>query len=507
MKGHRHEWMASMAAYPLHPIPPMKAIPIILLAFGLVASRLPAENNNDLDIVLVLADDLGWADLGCQGSTFYETPNLDRFASTGARFTNAYSACQVCSPSRAAFLTGRYPQRGGVTDYIGAAQPGGWNRNTRFLPAQYSEKLPVTEKTLAELLAPHGYTSVFAGKWHLGPEGNWPENRGFAENHGGWDKGGPYGPKGYFSPYGNPRLKDGPPGEHISDRLAKEIATFLNRPATGPRLAVMCDYNVHTPLMAPEDLVAKYEAKRKRLGLIAQWGEEAPRQVRLVQEHAVYAAMVETMDRAFGAVLEAVEKSPRRDQTIIIFTSDNGGLSTSEGSPTSNLPLRGGKGWIYEGGIRVPMLVRWPGVTKPGSTIDVPVGGIDVAPTIMRAAGQSTVGMDGIDLRPVLAGEAVPERALFWHYPHYGNQGGGPSSAMRLGPWKLIHDFDTNTRQLYHLEKDPAEANDLSAKEPDRVKAMTTALDAWKSSVGAKDPTANAKFKPDGPNGRGGKRK
>ncbi len=478
-----------------------------LLSFALLACHLPAANDKDLDVVLVVADDLGWADLACQGSTFYETPNLDRFASTGARFTNAYAACQVCSPSRAAILTGRYPQRSGVTDYIGAAQPDAWKRNTRFLPAPYAEKLPTNEKTLAEILGPQGFTSVFAGKWHLGPEGNWPENRGFAENHGGWNKGGPYGPNGYFSPYGNPRLKDGPPGEHISDRTAQEIANFLARPTTGPRLAVMCDYNVHTPLMAPKDLVAKYEAKRNKLGLSARLGEESPREVRLVQEHAVYAAMVETMDRAFGKILEAVDNSPRKDRTIVIFTSDNGGLSTSEGSPTSNLPLRGGKGWIYEGGIRVPMLVRWPGVSKPGSTIDTPVSGIDIAPTIARATGLTPDGMDGIDLRPVLADGASPDRALFWHYPHYGNQGGGPTSAMRLGPWKLIHDFDTNTRQLYKLDVDPAETKDLAAAEPERVKSMTSAMNAWKTSVGAKDPTANPKFSPSGPNGRGGKKK
>jgi arylsulfatase A-like enzyme len=307
---------------------------------------------NQPNILFFLADDLGQRDLGCYGSTFYETPHLDRLAEQGARFTDAYAACPVCSPTRASIMSGQWPQRTGITDYIGAPlKPEGWKRNTPMLPASYTDRLALDTPTLAKSLKEAGYATFFAGKWHLGPEGWWPENQGFDLNFGGIDRGGPYGGSKYFSPYGNPRLTDGPPGEHLPDRLATEAANFIEANKDRPFFAYFSFYDVHTPLMARDDLRKKYEEKRARLGLQEKWGREHGRDVRMVPEHAVYAGMVEAMDLAVGKVLAKLDELGLSENTLVIFTSDNGGLSTSEGWPTSNLPLRGGKGWMYEGGI------------------------------------------------------------------------------------------------------------------------------------------------------------
>ncbi|MEO8351504.1 MAG: sulfatase-like hydrolase/transferase, partial [Chthoniobacteraceae bacterium] len=377
---------------------------VLVLIFAVLGGVLFAADKPN--IVFIVADDLGWSDLSCYGSTFYETPHLDRLAQEGARFTNAYAACPVCSPTRAALLTGKYPQRTGVTDYIGAPQPEQWKRNTKLLPAPYATELALSETTLAESLQAAGYATFFAGKWHLGPEEHWPENQGFEVNMGGIDRGGPYGGKKYFSPYGNPRLEDGPDGEHLPDRLASEAVKFIAAHQAGPFLVYLSFYSVHTPLISREDLRQKYEAKRKRLELEEKWGREEPRDVRLVQDHAVYAGMVEAMDMAVGKVLEALDTRGLRETTIVVFTSDNGGLSTSEGWPTSNLPLRGGKGWLYEGGIREPLIVRWPGRTQTGQVIDTPVSSQDFMPTFLVAADvELPANLDGRDLAPLFSHE------------------------------------------------------------------------------------------------------
>ncbi len=461
------------------------------------------------NIVFFLVDDLGQRDLGCYGSTFYETPNVDRLARQGAKLTNGYAACPVCSPTRASIMTGKYPQRTGVTDYIGAPQPPQWKRNTVLLPAEYSERLALDEVTLAEALKTAGYATFFAGKWHLGPEGYFPENQGFDINKGGIERGGPYGGKRYFSPYGNPRLEDGPDGEHLPDRLATETARFIEANRQGPFLAYLSFYSVHTPLMAREDLRKKYEEKAQRLGLEEKWGREEPRDVRLVQNHAVYAGMVEAMDQAVGKVLDKLDELDLRKSTIVVFTSDNGGLSTSEGWPTSNLPLRGGKGWVYEGGIREPTIVRWPGVTKPGAVLDAPVVSLDFYPTLLAAAGvklQSEQIVDGIDLRPVLEGQSTPQRSLFWHYPHYGNQGGAPSAAIRKGDWKLIEWQEDSRAELFNLKNDIGEKHDLAAKMPERVEELRVELHAWQQEVGARFPARNPDYDAAKPSGRESRR-
>lgn len=463
------------------------------------------------NIVFFLADDLGQRDLGCYGSTFYETPNLDRMAREGARFTAAYAACPVCSPTRASLLTGQYPNRTGVTDYIGAPGPERWGRNTKLLPAPYSDRLAHEKVTLAEMLKQAGYATFFAGKWHLGPEGWWPEDQGFDVNMGGIDRGGPYGGRKYFSPYGNPRLPDGPDGEHLPDRLASETAKFIAGNKDKPFIAYFSFYSVHTPLMAREDLKKKYEEKRKRLELEAKWGREAEREVRLVQEHAVYAGMVEAMDLAVGKVLAALDKHGLRDNTIVIFTSDNGGLSTSEGWPTSNVPLRAGKGWLYEGGIREPLIVRWPGVVKPGTVIDTPVSSPDFFPTLMELAGGSASAgqpLDGMSLVPLLRTGAQPaDRPLFWHYPHYGNQGAAPGGAVREGDWKLVEWYEDGRRELFNVREDLSEERDLAAQMPEKVTELAAKLDAWRKETGALMPSPNPAYDPVKPSGRASKRR
>jgi arylsulfatase A-like enzyme len=459
------------------------------------------------NVVFFLVDDLGQRDLGCYGSTFYETPNVDRLAKQGALFTNGYAACPVCSPTRAAVQTGRWPQRTGVTDYIGAAmKPELWKRNTILLPAPYSDRLAHEEVTLGELMKSAGYATFFAGKWHLGPEGFWPENQGYDINMGGVDRGGPYGGKRYFSPYGNPRLTDGPEGEHLPDRLATEASKFIETNKDHPFFAFFSFYSVHTPLMSRSDLQAKYEAKRQKLGLEPKFGREEPRDVRLVQEHAVYAGMVEAMDAAVGKVLAKLDELGLAKNTLVIFTSDNGGLSTSEGSPTSNLPLRGGKGWLYEGGIREALVVRWPSVVKPGAVVSTPVSSPDYFATLADVTGtKPTSKIDGVSLLPVLEGKGdLPERPLFWHYPHYGNQGGAPGAAIRRGDWKLILWYEKpDAPELFNLRDDLSETQNLATQEPERVKSMLAELTTWQKDVGALMPIQNADYDPAKPNGRG----
>jgi arylsulfatase A-like enzyme len=477
------------------------------LLFGVfVTGRSSLFAAERLNVVMFVVDDLGLHDLGCYGSTFYETPHVDRLAAEGIRLTRAYASCPVCSPTRASLLTGRYPQRTGITDYIGAAQPAKWKRNTKHLPAEYAERLALEEVTLAEVLKEHGYATFFSGKWHLGSEGFLPTNQGFDINMGGLAQGGPYGGKKYFSPYGNPNLPDGPPGEHLPDRLASEAVKFITAQKDKPFLVYFPFYSVHTPLMAREDLRKKYEAKRATLSSVDQFGDEPPRKVRLSQDHAVYAGMVEAMDQAVGKVLTALDDLDLTRRTLVIFTSDNGGLSTSEGSPTSNLPLRAGKGWLYEGGIRTAGIIRWPGNVPDGETRDLPVISPDYFSTILDATGAAApagLTIDGVSLLPELktAGAGV-RRPLFWHYPHYGNQGGAPGAAVLEGDWKLIEWFEGPTVELFNLANDPGEQSDVSAQHPERVASLRKLLHAWQKEVHAWPTTTNSAFDPDKPDGR-----
>lgn len=441
------------------------------------------------NILIFLADDLGQRDLGCyHPETFYETPALDRLAAQGVRFTNGYSANPVCSPTRYALITGKWPTRAGLTNWL----PG--IRNERFNGAPLANGISSKETTLAEALKPLGYQNYFIGKWHLGEnETDWPEHHGFDVNVGGF-KGGH--PKSWFSPFGNPRITDGEKGQYLTERLADESIARLREAKASGKPFLLCHffYQVHTPLVGKEDLVKKYEAKAKRLGLKDTFGTETqyfinsdkPRQVRESQSLPVYAAMVEAMDTAAGRVLDALDDLGLAENTLVIFSSDNGGLSTSEGAPTSNLPFRAGKGWIYEGGIREPFIVRWPGVASAGKSDSTPVTTLDIFPTALTAAGQAAGGVDGRDLTPLLRGQPFPDRDLFWHYPHYSNQGGFPGGAIRSGPWKLIENYEDGSVALYQLDTDPGEKNDLAAQEPDRTREMRQRLHAWYLATDAK---------------------
>jgi arylsulfatase A-like enzyme len=474
-----------------------------LLALGLCSPFVCASQSSPTvprNVVFILVDDLGWRDLGCFGSTFYETPNVDRLAAGGMKFTQAYAACPVCSPTRASILTSKYPQRVGITDYIspnGSNQPEHWSRKTRLLPAPYADRLPLAETTLAEALKAAGYATFFAGKWHLGPAGFYPENQGFDVNKGGCEWGAPSGGRKYFSPYGNPRLADGPPGEHLPARLAAETAAFIAAHRDQPFLAYLSFYSVHIPLMARDDLRRKYELKAKSLPQTdSRWGQEGERKVRLVQDHAVYAAMVEAMDQAVGVVLAKLDELNLSERTVVIFMSDNGGLSTSEGWPTANVPLRAGKGWLYEGGIREPMLIRAPGVTRPGNQCNAPVISTDFYPTILDLLGlppRPQQHLDGQSLVPLMRGAEIEPRPLFWHYPHYGNQGGSPAGAVRMGDFKLIEWYEDGRRELFNIREDVGERHDLAADNPAKVRELAGKLAAWRRTVGAKMPTPNRK--------------
>jgi arylsulfatase A-like enzyme len=480
----------------------LSGLAVFALASCSAASAAEATPPN---VVFFLVDDLGQRDLGCYGSSFYETPHLDQLAADGIQLNHAYAACPVCSPTRASILTGQYPQRTGITDYIGAAQPDQWKRNTRHLPARYTEQLALEKVTLAEVLKSAGYSTFFAGKWHLGGEGFSPEKQGFEINMGGLAAGGPYGGKKYFSPYGNPKLPDGPEGEHLPDRLASEAVRFIEQNQSKPFFVYFPFYSVHTPLMSRPDLQKKYEAKRAAISQVDVFGDEQPRKVRLSQDHAIYSGMVEAMDEAVGKVLASLDALKLSDRTLVIFTSDNGGLSTSEGSPTSNSPLRAGKGWLYEGGIRTACIARWPGVIPAHQVSDVPVISPDYYPTILEAVGidaPEEQQLDGVSVFPTLQGKTQPlSRSLFWQYPHYGNQGGAPGAAVRDAEWKLIEWFDDARIELFDLSQDPGETTNLAARFPDRVAAMRSSLHAWQADVGAKVSTVNPSYdsaKPDG---------
>lgn len=448
------------------------------------------------NVLFILADDLGWRDLSVEGSTFYESPNIDRIANAGMRFTQGYAACQVCSPSRASIMTGKYPARHGITDYIGAAAGTDWKRNTRLLPADYARELASEDVTLAEAFREAGYRTFFAGKWHLGGEGSLPEDHGFEINFGGHHRGSP--PGGFFAPYKNPKLEDGPPGESLPLRLGRETARFIDDHADVPFFAYLSFYSVHAPIQSTKALWSKYRQKAERMPTPeSRFIIDRTSPVRQVQDHPVYAGMIEAMDSAVGLALAALDRNGLMNNTIIVFTSDNGGVSAGDGKATSNLPLRGGKGRQWEGGIREPYYIVWPGVAKPGSTCDVPVIGTDFYPTLLDMAGlpqRPTQHVDGVSLVPLLKGGTIAERPLYWHYPHYGNQGGEPSAIIRDGDWKLIHYYEDGRDELYNLSQDPGEQSDLATAHPGRVTDLRGRLLTWLEETGAKRPVTNPNF-------------
>lgn len=444
------------------------------------------------NIVFILADDMGWRDLGCQGSTFYETPNLDALAKNSVRFTQAYAACPVCSPSRAAILTGQYPARLGVTDWL----PGEISKPAQKLKGPATlQFLPETEKTLAQAFKGAGYRTGHVGKWHLGGEGHLPQNFGFEVNIGGSDAG---HPPSYFSPYDLPGLPDGPRGEYLTDRLTDEAVKFIRDSKDSPFFLYFPQYAVHVPKQAKPEIIQKFSDKLAKMNASAEpeYIKDGRTRTRHLQTDAIYAAMVASLDESVGRVLKEIHDAGLESNTIVIFTSDNGGLATSEGWPTSNYPLRAGKGWLYEGGIREPLLVSYPGHIAPAVSA-VPVIGTDFFPTLLALAGlpaQPQQALDGKDFSSALNGGTLPARKFFWHYPHYSNQLGSPASAVRDGDFKLIEWFEDNHVELYNLKGDVGELHDLAAQFPEKAAALREELRAWRESVNAKMPVPNPRY-------------
>lgn len=432
-----------------------------------------------LNFVVILVDDYGATDLSCYGSKFYQTPNLDRLAANGMRFTQAYSACTVCSPSRAAIMTGKYPARLHLTDWI-AGHDYPW---AKLKPPAWAKYLPLEERTIAEALKPLGYATASIGKWHLtppgAPEGFLPEQQGFDVNKGGAFRG---SPPSYFSPYKVEMLKDGPAGEYLTDREQAEASEFIRQHRDQPFFLYLPHYAVHTPLQAKQPLIDKYKALAE---------EKAP------QRNPVYAAMIESLDQSIGKLMQTLEETGVADRTVVMVTGDNGGWLPST---NTNLGMRAGKGSAYEGGVRVPLIVRWPGVVRPDSTSDTPVIGCDLYPTVLdMAGGKPAAGqiIDGRSIVPLLRNTGAWRRdSLFWHYPHYHPGGAKPHSAVRQGEWKLILFYEDDRAELYNLRNDPEEKTDLAGSNSVMAQKLRRVLDTWLKDTGAQLPIPNSAHDP-----------
>ena len=465
----------------------MHRLPTLLFAFTVILSLCQQGYGQPQNIVLFLIDDLGWMDLGCQGSTYYQTPNIDKLAAEGVRFTDAYAACAVCSPTRASILTGKYPARLLLTDWLPS---GRWKPSSKLIEGRKIRGLPLEEYTLAETLRDAGYQTIHIGKWHLGSEPFClPQHHGFDINIAGNAHG---APGQYFFPYQGDWsipttplratwnvLPDGKPGEYLTSRLTDEAVTIIEKSEDKPFFLYFPHYGVHTPLEAPEELTKKYE----RIPQHQQQGKP------------VYAAMVESIDQSVGRVLDALKSAGKTNDTVIIFTSDNGGFYKA----TSNAPLRANKGAYYEGGIRVPLIIKWPGLSQPGRVIHEPVITNDLYPTCLAAAGLSMdphQHMDGENLTPLLhKTETLSRDSLFWHFPHYNKHPSShPSSVIRKGHWKLIESFDPATVELYNLAEDLGETCDLAEVEVKRRDSLLRELAAWRQTVGAERMAPNPDF-------------
>lgn len=466
--------------YTLTRISPYAAVSLLALSLrGLVSCTSPQQPPQRPNIVLLYADDLGWTDLGVQGSDFYETPHLDQLASESVVFTNAYANAANCAPSRACLMTGLYPPRHGI--YTVANSDRGKSVNRKLIPTENTTTLAPNFPTLAQSLQAEGYATCIAGKWHLSDD---PTQYGFDTNFGGTHAG---HPKSYFSPYKNEHLSDGPEGEHLPERLSREVANWITAHKEESFFVYFPFYSVHTPVQAREDLKAKYEAKDPGA----------------FHDHPGQAAMIEAMDLAAGQILATLEAAGLADNTIVIFSSDNG----PAGGQSTAQPLRGTKGMYYEGGIREPLFVKWPGVTQAGSTVASPVIGTDIYPTLLEIAGVSRpdLQLDGTSIVPLLKGSTLPERALYWHFPAYLQMikkerafedshdkphfRTSPCSVIRKGDWKLIEYFENGDIELYNLATDLSETNNQAIQEPEKAKELLDMLRDWRTEVNAPVPT------------------
>lgn len=457
---------------------------LLILSFSLITKAFPASDSPRPNILLINIDDLGWKDLGFMGSSYYETPNIDRLAAQGMVFSNAYASASNCAPSRAALFSGQYAPRTGV--YTVGNSDRGQSVHRRLIPTPNTKYLADEKLTIAEILQQHGYRTAHVGKWHISPN---PTTQGFDANIGGLAAGNPSmggDMGGYFAPYNNPTLTEGPEGEYLTDRLTSEAIAFFEAVGDQPFFMNFAPYIVHTPIQPKEELETKYRQKP---------GTEA-------HSHAGYAAMVETMDQNVGRLLEHLKQSGKLGNTFIVFTSDNGGLYNI----SKQWALRSGKGSYFEGGIRVPMIVAWSGQVEPGSTSEQPVSNIDFFPTLLEVAGiEQPKGkvLDGVSIVPVLKGGQLEQRPLFWHFPIYlqaykwGERDPGisdpyfrtrPGSVIRQGPWKLHEYFEDGRLELYNLETDIGEQRNLAETFPEKTEKLHNLLRRWRERVEAPVP-------------------
>lgn len=527
---------------------------VLMSGFLFSQSNLQKQNNEDVrrsskpNIIFFLVDDLGWSDLGFEGSSFYETPNIDKFAHEGVSFSNSYAASHVCSPSRASILSGQYPARLHLTDWL----PGRKNYPFQKLAnADIVQHLPYDILTLPEILKDNGYVTAIIGKWHLGEDTLSTKRQGFDLHIPDYNKGWPNGT--YFSPYNMKGLEGGPDGEYLTDRLTSEAIKYINENKEKPFFLFMSHFAVHDPIEGRPDLVKKYQKKlegmaasdklpfilepnpddsiqltREALNELLdqpnykgfQLSPHRTVKIKQIQDNVQFAAMVESVDESFGRIISALDKLGVRDNTIIIFFSDNGGMSAAnyykpdrkiapksldKAFSTSNLPLRGGKGWLYEGGIREPLVIQWSGTKlRKGTVCNTPVISTDFYPTILDLAGISpptSMQLDGLSLAPVLKASnntgKLKSRALYWHFPQYSNHGQqSPGGAIRLGNYKLLEYYENYRVQLFDLKKDPGEQHDLSKEMPRKVKKLKKMLDDWRIDINANMPYSNTKYDP-----------
>jgi arylsulfatase A-like enzyme len=480
----------------------------VALALLLTASPQVAAIEQRPNVVVFMIDDMGWTDAGCLGSDLYETPHIDRLAADGTRFTAAYSACTVCSPTRAAMMTGMYPARLHLTDWINGhweGMPAQRRAELPLMPPEWTQHLEHRYTTIAEALREAGYRTGHVGKWHLTPrsprrdvvEPFYPQHHGFEVNVAGNQWG---SPGSYYWPFRNAmrtgvdaRVANFPPEEetrdqYLTDMLTDRAVAILQEWKDEPFFLYFAHYAVHTPLQGRKDLTAKYKQK-------------------ITPDHrhreANYAAMVESVDHSVGRVREALDELGIAGNTVIFFTSDNGGLDRQDsGLPTDNAPLRDGKGSVYEGGVRIPTLISWPGVTPAHSACDEPVITCDFYPTILemtgtRGADEHNANVDGMSLVPLLKqpGAELDRDALYWHYPHYHSSGATPYSAVRARDWRLVEFYDGSPRELYSLAEDVGETTDLLKKHPDKAAELSAMLDDWRHRMQAQPPRKNPTFR------------
>ncbi len=474
---------------------------IVSILFTISCQQVRKKVLQKPNVLFILVDDLGLHDLSITGSEYYETPNIDRLANQGIVFTQGYAASRVCSPSRASIFTGKFTARHGITDWIGAKTGTDWrenNRHDKLLPANYIHNLPKEDITLAETMKASGYKTFFAGKWHLGKKGSYPEDHGFEVNVGGWEKGSPIG--GYFAPWKNPNLENKQNGENLSMRLARETVSFIKENRDATFFAFLSFYAVHSPIQTTLEKWEKYRIKAEKKGIVDKgYKIERVLPIRQVQDNPIYAGLVESTDDAVGVVLNSLKEFGLEDNTIVILTSDNGGVASGDAFSTSNLPLRGGKGYQWEGGIREPYFIKVPWLKDNSKKRNYPVTGADFYPTILDLANIELIPnqhVDGISLKSLLENKdiSMPDRSLYWHYPHYGNQGGEPSSIIREGDWKLIHYWEDGRNELYNLKSDPGEHNDITEKHVQKSRELSKNLDTWLSEVNANFPTKDLEF-------------